>query len=152
MRNRIPCQRDAGTRLATALRRRPFSACNKGNRRRLHAGNDETSATWIVCDSPDSLQDETYYLNNVFSKNNCNTDFVRRNTHSNTDSNTQTKLNSGPVTTATIHRRHLWIHRTYTTTLQYTCCTQTDNHFTTTTYKCQGQRQTGGQTGSSIQD
>ena len=40
MRNRIaPCQRDAGTRLATALRRRPFSACNKGNRRCLHAGN-----------------------------------------------------------------------------------------------------------------
>ena len=38
MRNRIPCQRDTGTRLATALRRRPFSACNKGNRRRLHAG------------------------------------------------------------------------------------------------------------------
>ena len=148
MRNRIPCQRDAGTRLATALRRRPFSACNKGNRRRLHAGNDETSATWIVCDSPDSLQDETYYLNNVFSKNNCNTDFVRRNTHSNTDSNTQTKLNSGPVTTATIHRRHLWIHRTYTTTLQYTCCTQTDNYFTGTAYQCQGQRQTGGQTGS----
>ena len=31
-------QQDAGTRLATALRRRPFSACNKGNRRRLHAG------------------------------------------------------------------------------------------------------------------
>ena len=28
----------AGTRLATALRRRPFSECNKGNRRRLHAG------------------------------------------------------------------------------------------------------------------
>ena len=37
MQNRIPCQRDAGTRLATALRRCPFSACNKGNRRRLHA-------------------------------------------------------------------------------------------------------------------
>ena len=33
-------QRDAGTRLATALRRRPFSACNKGNWRRLHAGNE----------------------------------------------------------------------------------------------------------------
>ena len=32
-------QRDAGTWLATALHRRPFSACNKGNRRRLHAGN-----------------------------------------------------------------------------------------------------------------
>ena len=38
MRNRIPCQRNAGTRLAKALRRRPFSACNKGNRGRLHAG------------------------------------------------------------------------------------------------------------------
>ena len=48
----------------------------------------------LVCDSPDSLQDETDYLNNVFSKNNYNTDFVRRNTHSNTDSNTHT--NSGP--------------------------------------------------------
>ena len=43
----------------------------------------------LVCDSPDSLQDKTDYLNNVFSKNNYNTDFVRRNTHSNTDSNTQ---------------------------------------------------------------
>ena len=31
---------------------------------------------------------ETDYLNNVFSKNNYNTDFVRRKTHSNTDSNT----------------------------------------------------------------
>ena len=57
-------------------------------------------AQLIVCDSPDSLQDETDYLTNVFSKNNYNTDFVRRNTHSNTDSNTQT--NSGPGTTATI--------------------------------------------------
>ena len=55
----------------------------------------------LVCDSPDSLQEETDYLNNVFSKNNYyNTDFVRRNTHSNTDSKTQT--NSGPVTTASI--------------------------------------------------
>ena len=54
----------------------------------------------LVFHSPDSLQDETDYLNNVFSKNNYNTDFVRRNTHSNTDSNSQT--NSGPVTTATI--------------------------------------------------
>ena len=36
----------------------------------------------------------------IFSKNNYNTDFVRQNTHSNTDFNTQT--NSGPVTTVTI--------------------------------------------------
>ena len=49
-----------------------------------------TRRAQLVCDSPDSLQDETDYLNNVFSKNNYNTDFVRRNTHSNTDSNTQT--------------------------------------------------------------
>ena len=55
-----------------------------------------------VCDSPDCLQDETNYLNNVFSKNNYNKDFVRRNTHSNTDSNTHTSVSSGPVTTATI--------------------------------------------------
>ena len=46
--------------------------------------------------------DETDYPNNVFSKNNYNTDFVRRNTHSNTDSNTQTNINSGPVTPTTI--------------------------------------------------
>ena len=59
-----------------------------------------TRRAQLVCDSPDSLQDETDYLNNVFSKNNYNMDFVRRNTHSNTDYNTQT--NSGPVTTATI--------------------------------------------------
>ena len=38
-------------------------------------------------------------LNNVFSKNNYKTDFVRRNTHSNIDSNTQT--NPGPVMTVT---------------------------------------------------
>ena len=59
-----------------------------------------TRLTQLVCDSTDSLQDETDYLNNVFSKNDYNTDFVRRNTNSNTDSNTQTS--SGPVTTATI--------------------------------------------------
>ena len=62
-----------------------------------------TRRAQLVCDSLDSLQDETDYLNNVFSKNNYNTDFVRRNTHGNTDSNTQT--NSGPVTTATIPYR-----------------------------------------------
>ena len=53
-----------------------------------------TRRAQLVCDSPDNLQDETDYLNNVFAKNNYNTDFVRRNTHSNTVSNTQTK--SGP--------------------------------------------------------
>ena len=59
-----------------------------------------TRRAQLVCNSPDSLQDLTDYLNNVFIKNNYNTDIVRGNTHSNTDSNTQT--NSGPVTIATI--------------------------------------------------
>ena len=82
-----------------------------------------------------SLQDKTDYLNNVFSKNNYNTDFVRWNTHSNTDSNSQT--NSGPVTydsDYTVHQRHLWNYCTYVTTLQYTCCAQTDNHFAANAY------------------
>ena len=61
-----------------------------------------TRRAQLVYDSPDSLQDETDYLYNVFSKTNYNTDFVRRNTHSNTDSNTRTNVNSGPITTATI--------------------------------------------------
>ena len=61
-----------------------------------------TRRAQLVYDSPDSLQDESDHLNNVFSKNNYNTDFVRQDTHSNSDSNTHTNVNSGPVTTATI--------------------------------------------------
>ena len=53
--------------------------------------------------------------------------------NSNTDSNTRTNV---------------WNYRSYIATLQYTCCTQTDNQFTTTAYLCQGQRQSGGQTGT----
>ena len=41
-----------------------------------------------VYDSPDSLLDENGYLNDVFSENNYNADFVSRNTHSNTVPNT----------------------------------------------------------------
>ena len=69
-------------------------------RRKATTIRTRTRQAQLVCDSPDSLQDETDHLYNVFSKNNYNAYFVRRNTHSNTDSNTQT--NSGPVTTATI--------------------------------------------------
>ena len=62
-----------------------------------------TRRVQLVCDSPDCLQDESDYLNNVFSKKNYSTDFiVRQNTHSNSNSNTQTNVNSGLVTTATI--------------------------------------------------
>ena len=67
-----------------------------------HSIRTLTRLAQLVCNSPDSLQDETDYLNNVFSKNNYSRDFVRRNTQSKTDSNTQTNVNSGPVTTATI--------------------------------------------------
>ena len=56
----------------------------------------------LVCDSPDSLQDETDYLNNVFSKNNYNTDFVRRNTHSDIDSNPR------PTSTVALLRQRLY--------------------------------------------
>ena len=48
----------------------------------------------LVCDSPDSLQDKTDCLTNIFTKNNYNKDFIRRNTPRNTDSNTQTQVNS----------------------------------------------------------
>ena len=95
-----------------------------------------TRRAQLVCDSPDSLQDKTHYLNNVFSKYNYNANFVRRNTHSNVDSNTQTNFNSGPATTATIP----YIGGTSEIIARIiqpynvTCCTLTDNHLTTTTY------------------
>ena len=54
----------------------------------LVRGRTLTRRAQLVCDSPGSVQDETDYLNNVFSKNNYNTDFVRRNTHSNANSPT----------------------------------------------------------------
>ena len=93
-----------------------------------------TRRAQLVCDSPDSLQDETDDLKNVFSKKNYNTDFVRRNTHSNTDSNTQSNVNSGVGYNSdyTALQRHLWNYITYITTLQYKCCAQTNNHFTAT--------------------
>ena len=66
-----------------------------------HTDFDETSATSLRLTS-DSPQNEIDHLNNVFSKNNYDTDFVRWNTHNDTDSNTQTNVNSGLFTTATI--------------------------------------------------
>ena len=61
-----------------------------------------TRQAQLVCDSPDSTQNETDHLKKVFSKHNYNTDFVTRKTHSNTYSNTHTNVNSGPVNTATL--------------------------------------------------
>ena len=60
-----------------------------------------TRRAQLVCDSTDSLTDETNYLNNVFSKNSYNADFVRRNTYKPAEHNA-TNANPTPVTTATI--------------------------------------------------
>ena len=96
-------------KLKTTIYRKPTHTDRSLDQSSYNPTSHKATTIWtltrqaqLVCDSPDSLQDETDYLNNVFSKNNYNTDFVRRNTHSNTDSNTQTNVNSGPVTTATV--------------------------------------------------
>ena len=61
-----------------------------------------TRRVQLVCDSRDSLQDRTDYLNNVFSNHNYIADSERRNTHSNVNSKTKTNFNSALVTIATI--------------------------------------------------
>ena len=55
----------------------------------------------LACNATDSLSDETKYLDRVFSKNNYNKDFIRRNTHRPTYI-TEAKDNATPTTTATI--------------------------------------------------
>ena len=60
-----------------------------------------TRRAQLVCDSPDSLTDESKYLDNVFNKNNYNRDFIRHNTYGNSEPNA-TNTNATPVTTATI--------------------------------------------------
>ena len=60
-----------------------------------------TRRAQLVCDSTDSLTDETNYLNNVFSKNNYNAHFIRRNTYKPAEHN-GTNTNPTPLTTATI--------------------------------------------------
>ena len=60
-----------------------------------------TRRAQLVCDSTDSLTDETNYLNNVFSKNNYNTDFIRQNTYKPAEHN-ETNANPTPVTTTTV--------------------------------------------------
>ena len=60
-----------------------------------------TRRAQLVCDSTDSLTDEKNYLNNVFTKNNYNADFIRRNTYKPAEHN-ETNANPTTVTTATI--------------------------------------------------
>ena len=58
-----------------------------------------TRRAQLVCDSTNSLTNESKYLDNVFSNNNYNPDFVKRNVYKNNEPNT---TNAKPVTTATI--------------------------------------------------
>ena len=51
----------------------------------------------LVCDSTDSLTDESKYLDNIFGKNNYTPDFVKRNVSKPTNT-----TNAKPATTATI--------------------------------------------------
>ena len=60
-----------------------------------------TRRAQLVCDYTDSLTDETNYLNNVFSKDNYNSDFIRPNTYKPAEHN-GTNGNPTPVTTATM--------------------------------------------------
>ena len=59
-----------------------------------------TRRALLVCNSHDSLADERKYLDNVFSKNNYNCDFVTRNTYRTEPNETNTNLT--PTTTVTI--------------------------------------------------
>ena len=59
-----------------------------------------TRRAQLVCDSTDSLTDETNYLN-IFRKNNYNADFIRQNTYKPAEHN-GTNANPTPVTAATI--------------------------------------------------
>ena len=56
-------------------------------------------ALWEVGLYDDNLTDKSKYLDNVFSKNNYNPDFVKRNVYKNYEPNT---TNAKPVTTAAI--------------------------------------------------
>ena len=49
-----------------------------------------TRRVQLVCDSPDSLADETRHLERVFQKNNYNEDFIKLNTHKNNETDETT--------------------------------------------------------------
>ena len=96
-----------------------------------------TRRVQLVCDSPDSLQDESDYLNNVFSKNNYSTDFIVR-------QNTPVTLipTLRPTSTLALLRQRLYrtsgaplklSHVRYNLRI-FVFPTQTNNHFTATTY------------------
>ena len=113
-----------------------------------------TRRAQLVCDSTDSLTDESKYLDSVFSKNDYNPDFVKRNVYKNNEPNT---TNTKPVTTATIPyiKGHFWDYRTDLTTLH--CTTSRVAHKPITTLRqlltnVKDRDEPKRQTRSSIQD
>ena len=60
-----------------------------------------TRRAQLVYNTKDSLSDENKYLDRVFSKNNYNEDFIKRNTYRSTTT-TEANANTTPTTTATI--------------------------------------------------
>ena len=60
-----------------------------------------TRRAQLRCNTTDSLSDENKYLDHVFSKNNYNEDFIKRNTYRPTTT-TEANANTTPTTTATI--------------------------------------------------
>ena len=92
-----------------------------------------TRRAQIVCDSHDSLTDETKHFNTVFIKNNYSTDFIKRNTYVRPNDNS----NNSYTTTATIpyiRGTTETIARIPRTTLQHPSCTQSHVHSTTLTH------------------
>ena len=104
----------------------------------------------LVRDSPDSLSDETRHLEHVFQKKKTsNPNFIKLNTHRNTEPN-ETTNNLTPVTTATIPYIKGTSETIAQTSQRHPCSLQT--YFTTPTDQRQGQRPTSRQTGSSVQN
>ena len=90
-----------------------------------------TRRVQLLCDSPNALQDENDYLQRVFHKNNCSSDFIKLNTYKNTDERNETN-NPTTVTDTIPHIKGTSekISRIYTP-LQHSRSTQTNNNFTT---------------------
>ena len=79
-----------------------------------------TRRAQLLCDSPNSILDETRHLERVSQKNNYDSDFIKPNTHRNTEHD-ETTNNPTPVTTATTpYIRNFWDYSTDLTTLRHT--------------------------------
>ena len=87
----------------------------------------------IVCDSHDSLTDETRHLNTVFMKN-YSTDFVERNTHvrpNDSSNNSYTTTSTiarilRPYTTSELHTNPCWLYDAYSLMLRTKTNLKTD--------------------------